>query len=234
MRDELPLRKCPSCRQPISNPDNTVNDLTMIDYLERKRQERREREQSERKEKLRDLLEAVSQELFRAEADLDKRKHSNVELAKEKLDVFASHAKRVFNETLIHQRENEEIAYKMASRNFGVLNDKIQLLQEHTALVMSLLEQSYINQDDLEERENEIQRAIQSNTSPLEDPSKNLWNTYIEFLLDQFVKASKLGPSADHKDSLGIAPTNKAKNKAKLICKQVAMFFVNSHLNIYL
>ncbi len=203
MSDGKPLKQCPSCRQPINNPENAVNDLTMIDYLERKRQKRREREQRDRKTKLIALLETVSQELLRTEADLDERKHSNLELAKEKLDVFASHAKCVLKETLIHQSENEEVVSKMASINIGELNDKIQLLREHRALVTSLLEQPYINQDDFEERESEIQRIIQSDTSPLEDDRENLWSIYRGFLLDQFVKASKRGPSTDTKYQLG-------------------------------
>ncbi len=216
LRDGKLLKKCPCCRQPIASIDKVVNDLTMIDYLERKLQKRREREQGERKAKLRDLLEDVSKELLRTEADLDKRKQTNLVVAKEKLDVFHTHAKQIFSEALVYQSDNEEVVSKMASMNTGELNDKIQLLQEHTTLVTSLLEQSYINEHDFEERRGEIQKLIQPNTSPLEDAGENLWNIYREFLLDQFRKASKDGPSTDHKDPLGTACGIMAKIRQSL------------------
>ncbi len=40
LKDGRPLKKCPSCRKPIAKPKNVVNDLTMIDYMERKQQDR--------------------------------------------------------------------------------------------------------------------------------------------------------------------------------------------------
>ncbi len=40
IKDGQPMKKCPSCRQPIVSPEKVVNDLTMIDYLARKRQKK--------------------------------------------------------------------------------------------------------------------------------------------------------------------------------------------------
>ncbi len=39
---------CPSCRRPIENTDNIVNDLAMIDYLERQEEQTRQEEQKAR------------------------------------------------------------------------------------------------------------------------------------------------------------------------------------------
>ncbi len=206
MRDGRPLRKCPSCRQPIGSPENAFNDLTMIDYLERKRQRRRERKQKDRKAKLRDFLETASQELVRTEAALDERKQSNLQLAKEKLDIFAAHAKYVFSEALVQQSENEEVVSKMASANTRELNDRNQRLQEYMALVTSLLEQSYINQEAFDGC-GKVLKAMQYKTLPFKDPSVRLWDIYRKCLLKQFTDASKIGPSTNREDILNTTPS---------------------------
>ncbi len=180
----------------------------MIDYLERKRHKRREREQRERKAKLRYLLETVSQELRKTEADLDEQKQSSLELAKENMGVFAAHAKHAFTKALIQQQENEEVVCKMASKNNEELKDRMQLLQTLMALVASLLEQSHINDDDFDACRRAIQTVMQPKTSPLQEPIEILWNIYREFLLDQFSRASSLGPANDSKDQPGTTFSN--------------------------
>ncbi len=140
-------------------------------------------------------------------------------VAKEKLDVFHSHAKQIFSEALEYQSENEEVVSEMASVNTGELNNRIQLLQENTTLVTSLLGQSYISEHDFEERRVEVQKVIQSNTSLLEDPSENLWSIYRTLLLVHVLKFLSLHPLLTTKKPLGtcISPrikekTNQAKN----------------------
>ncbi len=203
-KPQKPLKRCPSCRQKINDPENAANDLTMIDYLERKRQKRRGREQKERKAKLRDLLKTVSQELRKTEADLDEQKKSSLELAEENMGVFAVHAKDAFRKALLQLTENEEVVCKMASKNNQELNDRMQLLQTLTALVTSLLEQPYVNDDDFDACGREIQMGMQQETSLLQDQSESLWNIYREFLLDQFLRASSVMPIKDSNDRQGI------------------------------
>ncbi len=98
MHEGKPLKQCPSCRQPINNPGKVVNDLTMIDYLERKRQKRRDREQADLKKQLRFLQETLSKELKATQSQLDGQKQSYLDVAERKMNEFTSYARCMFNE----------------------------------------------------------------------------------------------------------------------------------------
>ena len=193
VRDGRALRKCPSCRQPIDKPTNVVNDLTMIDYLERKQQKRREREQKKLQEELRNLLETISQELRALESLKENQKRTTANLTRKKINAFSDYAKCVFKETLAHQNKNKQVMSKMASVNSAQLDARIQFLHENTAVVTSLLEQSFINQDDFDKCTSETQSIIQSKLTNSGESVENMWSVYREFLLDHYTVASRQG-----------------------------------------
>ena len=193
MNDGRPLKKCPSCRKPIEKPKNVVNDLTMIDYMERENQKRRETEQEDLKEQLRFLQEAISTELQMTESHLDER--TNLDLT-EKMKELAAYARCIFNDTLLHMGKNEAIMSKMTSITTEPLHDRIRGLHEQRMLMTSLLEKSYIISQEVFDRcRSETDGIIQSKPTLADDQNGNMWRVYRDFLLDQYSYASRQWPT---------------------------------------
>ncbi len=74
------------------------------------------------------------------------------------------------------------------------LDGRIKYLEEQTTLVTALLDQSYINQDVFNRCLSETQSIIQSKPTLRDDPTEDMWNVYREFLLDQYLDASRRSP----------------------------------------
>ncbi len=134
-------------------------------------------------------------ELKTTQSQLAEQKQSSLNLAERKMKEFTSYTRCMFNETLTHLSDKHVVLSKMASINTEPLNDRIWCLHEQAALVMSLLDQSYINQD-------VFNRCRSEKRTLGYDSTENMWDVYSEFLLDQFLDASRLSPSA--KDILKI------------------------------
>ncbi len=190
-----PLRRCPSCRQNIDKPRNAANDLTMIDYLERKQQKRREGEQTKLREGLRNLLETISKELRAAEGVDEDQKRSTVKLTRKKKKSFCANAIGVVNKTSTPQNENKQAMSKMASVNREQPDARIQSLHEKKGLIMSMLQQSYINQEEFNRCKSETHKIIQSKATHFNDSVENMWNVYRDCPLNDYVEAATQTPS---------------------------------------
>ncbi len=109
MNKGQPLRSCPICRQPVNNPDNVPNDLTMIEYFNHKERKKRLKEQETLRKKLRDLADRVRVELVQTEKS--QQDHNLVLGGREKL--FRQYCKSLFETCL------EQCSLKDALRHAG-------------------------------------------------------------------------------------------------------------------
>ncbi len=190
-----PLRSCPVCRQTIDDPENVPNNLTMIDYMERKKQKRREKEQKALRDSLKDLLLALEESRGKSEQDLEESKRILAETLENKLEIFRSYAGDKFNESLMGHCENGDIVSHISSTATAQLCHRIQFLEEQTVVLRSLLDQAYIHQEEVTSCKESMQSALQ--TLGLRNMAEVTWNAYKEHLLDHFRERSREGPSSD-------------------------------------
>ncbi len=93
-------KRCPSCRRQIDNVDNIVNDLAMVDYLERQQEKKRKEQQKAMREEPHSLINTKGQEHERVGDKMNHFKDAKLKMTQDKCRCYSAYAKYLLKKNL--------------------------------------------------------------------------------------------------------------------------------------
>ncbi len=187
LASQLESQKCPICQRPFENAEN---DLTMIDYLERRQQQKRVKQQNIMRMELQKLINMVEKVKARYEAKIKQFKSSNLKVAKDKNQAFSTHIKHLLKESL--DNWNSEAALtRIASQLEEELECRLQEAQLFLHTLEALLENDYIGKEAFNHCQMEATRAIQTEHTLNNPYTDAMWDAYRKMFVEQLNDTSK-------------------------------------------
>ncbi len=175
---------CPSCRRPI---DNVVNDLTMIDYLERKQYEKRMAQQRAMRKELEVLTDMAEKEHERMDNTLKvftTTTSSRLEtILKEKTHLFKAYTKYLLQKCF-DCCSWEKVVPKLKDEMECSLHE----VELSLATMKSLQENDYIPVEEFDACCGSMRAQFGSTEQNYEDV---MWESYRKLFLEQLAEISK-------------------------------------------
>ena len=190
-----PLPKCPICRRGIIDRFDLPNDLSIIQYLEKKE---RKRYIKERKEKIKGLIEEVVNASEDVGERLKKKVISATQTLEEKSAKYTLYVKHLF-ETCQQRCGSKRFLSNAAIENHKKLEAMRQELQASVAACTSLFDNPHVTADDIEKRETEARNALREarDSGKPGVSERATWHDYRILLIKTFTDISKEPPPND-------------------------------------
>ncbi len=191
-----PLQLCPICRRGINNHSAIPNDLSILDFLEKKK---RKKYLKARKKKLQDLIEQAWEASAEVGGHLKEETVIGAKIAKERSTIFTLYIQHLFKKCLelcISQR----VLSDFSTKHHMELEDLLQELQMCISVCTSLLDNPHASTDEIDRCETDTLNAVKkSRDSGRSGTSEEaMWNSYRQLVIETLVEISKVPPSRDH------------------------------------
>ncbi len=181
-------KRCPLCQRQIDNIDNIVNELAMIDYLQRQQEQKRKEQQKAMREELHGMISTKEQEHERMEEKMNHFKRAKLKMTQDKSRLYSVYAKYLLKKSLEHCN-NEASLTRIASRLEQEMEYKLQEIRQCQLIMEELLGNDYIGKEDFDNCQTEISVSEQTE-STVGNVDDRMWDAYREMLLEQLTEVT--------------------------------------------
>ena len=201
-----PLQGCPVCRQEIINRSVLPNDLSIIAWLEKKKQKRYWKK---RREKIKSMIELVLEASEDVDRLLKEDTVSTAQTVEERSAIFNSYLKRLFE--VCQQRCNsKDFLSDAVTKKRKKLEKTPQELETSMVACTSLLDTTHVTTDEIDRCESQALNAVKNARESVKSrvSYEDTWISYRQLVMEIFAEISKVPPQNDWIPDTGYHPSH--------------------------
>ncbi len=187
-----PLERCPLCRQYIKRRAALPNDLSIIAYLDKKKQKRYIKE---RKETIESFIDQILEATQDVHGCLKEETVPAAQTLEERSAIYTSHVKHLFEQC--QQRCNSKhFLSDSVMKNRKKLEETLHELQTSMANCTSLLGKPRVTMDQIDRCESEAMDAVKKSRDSVKSGAREraTWHSYRIRLINTFTDISREPP----------------------------------------